>query len=100
MENKKANECKYRLPCGWCDKRDRECKIATDTTTQLTSTVPIDETGTTDLTAIKKLCCNCDTTDGMWYTSNPPKVKCLITGKFRFYDDVCDCDVIMGSEQQ
>lgn len=22
MENK---ECKYRLPCGWCDKKDKQC---------------------------------------------------------------------------
>lgn len=22
-----AEECKYRLPCNWCDKYDRECDV-------------------------------------------------------------------------
>lgn len=35
-------------------------------------------------------CGNCDKTDGLCYTSNPPKVKCTITGKFHEYDDECD----------
>ena len=36
-------------------------------------------------------CGSCSCTDGNCYTSNPPKVKCTITGKFHFYDDICDC---------
>lgn len=35
-------------------------------------------------------CGNCDKTDGMCYTSLPPKVKCTITGKFHLYGDTCD----------
>ncbi len=35
-------------------------------------------------------CGNCDKTDGLCYTSYPPKVKCTITGKFHEYDDECD----------
>lgn len=35
-------------------------------------------------------CGNCDKTDGLVYTSNPPMRKCTITGKFHFYNDVCD----------
>lgn len=35
-------------------------------------------------------CGNCDKADGLCYTSNPPKVKCTITGKFHGYDDECD----------
>ena len=37
-------------------------------------------------------CGNCDKTDGLRYTSNPPKVKCTVTGKFHEYGDECDCD--------
>lgn len=22
-----AEECKYRLPCNWCDKHDRQCDV-------------------------------------------------------------------------
>lgn len=35
-------------------------------------------------------CGNCDKTDGLCYTSNPPKVKCTITGEFHEYGDECD----------
>ena len=35
-------------------------------------------------------CGNCDKTDGLCYTSNPPKVKCTVTGKFHEYGDECD----------
>ena len=35
-------------------------------------------------------CGNCDKTDGLCYTSNPPQVKCTITGKFHYYGDECD----------
>lgn len=35
-------------------------------------------------------CGNCDKTDGLVYTSNPPMRKCTITGKFHLYNDVCD----------
>ena len=35
-------------------------------------------------------CGNCDKTDGLCYTSDPPKVKCTITGEYHGYDDECD----------
>ena len=44
-----------------------------------------------------KRCGNCDKTDGMCYTSNPPQVKCKITGSFHCYDDTCDCDTITAT---
>ena len=36
------------------------------------------------------ICGNCDKTDGMIYTSNPPKVKCTVSGNFHFLNDECD----------
>lgn len=36
-------------------------------------------------------CGNCDKTDGLCYTSLPPKVKCTVTGKFHECGDECDC---------
>lgn len=54
--------------------------------------------------AMAKLCGQCNKTDGMCYTSNPPKVKCTVTGEFHLYDDKCNikspriCDVL-GVEQ-
>ncbi len=54
--------------------------------------------------AMAKLCGQCNKTDGMCYTSNPPKVKCTVTGEFHLYDDKCNikspriCD-ILGVEQ-
>lgn len=38
-------------------------------------------------------CGNCTKTDGLCYTSNPPKVKCTVTGKFHEYGDECDAIV-------
>lgn len=35
-------------------------------------------------------CGNCDKTDGLCYTSNPPKVRCTVTGEYRLYDDECN----------
>lgn len=37
-------------------------------------------------------CGGCVLTDGIVYTSNPPKVKCVITGKFHHQTDLCDCE--------
>lgn len=47
-----------------------------------------------------KLCGGCDQTDGFCYTSNPPQVKCTITGNFHFYDDKCDCEPGREEERQ
>ncbi len=41
-------------------------------------------------------CGNCDKTDGLVYTSDPPMRKCIITGKFHFYNDVCDAPQTNG----
>lgn len=48
-------------------------------------------------------CGSCPFTDGMCYTSNPPKRKCIITGQYHDYDDECDCEpsrLIKEKEQQ
>ena len=37
-------------------------------------------------------CSICDKTDGMIYTSNPPKCLCTITNKFHYFSDECDCN--------
>lgn len=37
-------------------------------------------------------CCNCPYTDGLVYTSLPPKVKCSITGEFHEYAFECNCE--------
>lgn len=37
-------------------------------------------------------CGSCPYTDGLVYTSMPPKVKCTITGDFHEYDEECNCD--------
>lgn len=40
-------------------------------------------------------CGNCNKTDGLCYTSLPPKVKCTVTGNFHNYDDDCDVGKIV-----
>ena len=37
-------------------------------------------------------CGGCSFTDGMCYTSNPPKVRCTLTGNYHYYEDECDCE--------
>lgn len=37
-------------------------------------------------------CGKCLYTDGLVYTSLPPKVKCILTGEFHEYADLCDCE--------
>lgn len=38
-------------------------------------------------------CGSCPHTDSLVYMSNPPQVKCSITGKFHYFEDECDCAV-------
>lgn len=40
-----------------------------------------------------RTCQMCEFTDGLCYTSNPPKCKCTITGQYRFYDDPCNVPI-------
>ncbi len=37
-------------------------------------------------------CGSCPYTDGLVYTSMPPKVKCTITGDFHEYTENCNCE--------
>ena len=36
-------------------------------------------------------CGSCPHTDGLCYTSLPPKVRCNITGEYHYYGDECNC---------
>ena len=45
-------------------------------------------------------CGVCSFTDGMCYTSNPPKVKCTLTGTYHYYGDECDCESIRSTREQ
>lgn len=36
------------------------------------------------------MCGNCDKTDGLVYTTNPPQVRCRLSGNFHFMNDKCD----------
>ena len=46
------------------------------------------------------LCGSCSLTDGMCYTSNPPKVKCTITNEFHLYGDECNCESVRASRAE
>lgn len=35
-------------------------------------------------------CGQCSMTDGLCYTSLPPKVRCLVTDEFHYYEDKCN----------
>lgn len=112
-----SSNCIYETPCGWCSKWDKKCdrKIGKDSPTPsdiytpeeirekyistLTQVKPIDTSLTDSATSISskpKRCGSCDKTDGMCYT-NPSQVKCIITGRFHFFDDICDCDTITAT---
>ena len=38
------------------------------------------------------ICGSCPYTDGLVYTSMPPKVRCIITGDFHEYAENCNCE--------
>ena len=44
------------------------------------------------------LCGSCPYTDGLCYTTLPPKVKCTITNNFHYYDDACDCEDYLANK--
>lgn len=96
MENK---ECKYRLPCGWCDRKNKKCELTAESSLASVTKIDVNEKHyDTKLCSVTNRCGSCSHTDGMCYTSNPPQVKCTITGRFHFYDDVCDCNTIMATD--
>ena len=37
-----------------------------------------------------RVCAYCEHTDGMIYTSIPPKIRCTLTGEWHDRGDVCD----------
>ena len=37
-------------------------------------------------------CGSCNFTDKLCYCSMPPKVRCIITNEFHYYDDECNCE--------
>lgn len=43
-------------------------------------------------------CGNCPKTDGLCYTSLPPKVKCTVTGKFHEHGDECDAGIAFAGD--
>lgn len=95
--------CTYETPCGWCSKWDKKCDRKIGTATPIVGGYSIDGNDISGFVSVTsesskpKRCGGCDKTDGMCYTSSPPQVKCIITGRFHFYDDVCDCDTITAT---
>lgn len=49
---------------------------------------------------MNKTCGNCDKTDGMCYTSNPPQLRCKVTGEYHTYDHECDVEENMGKQDK
>ena len=41
---------------------------------------------------MNKTCGSCDKTDGVCYTSNPPKCRCKVTDEYHTYDHECDVE--------
>lgn len=96
-------KCRYLLPCGMCDKFNEPCCLsAGEPIISPAKVTHIPEEGRTreilDSTSISsqlRTCGSCP--DGMknyLYLTHPPKIKCKVTGNFRFVDDVCDCDTL------
>lgn len=81
-------ECKYLLPCGYCEKKDAPCTEVEfeKFDAQLSRVGQLFDKGFSN-----NICGTCIHTDGMCYTSNPPQIKCVHTNKFHFYGDECDC---------
>ena len=46
------------------------------------------------------ICGECKFTDGMCYTSNPPKRKCTITSEYHCYHDECNCEAFRLAKEQ
>jgi hypothetical protein len=57
------------------------------------SNIYLNATTTQSRVYSNRLCGNCEFTDGMCYTSNPPKRKCTITGEYHYYDHPCDVPI-------
>ncbi len=81
---------------GWGTANENGIEVCNDTCKELKEW--------SEKQVMAKLCGQCNKTDGICYTSNPPKVKCTVTGEFHLYDDQCNikppriCDVL-GVEQ-
>lgn len=77
------NNCKYRLPCGWCDKRNVKCDAQANPLNGMNITV--------DTIPVIRTCdANCPNTDGSICASIPPQVRCNITGEYRVIGSLCN----------
>lgn len=45
-------------------------------------------------------CGSCNFTDNLCYCSMPPKVRCIITNEFHYYDDECNCEDAATSRKE
>lgn len=101
-----TNTCPYATMCGWCSKWDKECDRKIGAATQITGGTVVapeininDISGSDSATAISSKSKRCG---GCGYSvtymgSSVERLKCLITGRFHFYDDACDCDTITAT---
>lgn len=99
-----TNTCPYATMCGWCSKWDKECdrkigaatptKINTETKVQDISVSPTDSATATSSYPKKCGYCVNRVTDT---SSSIVRLKCLISGRLHFHDDICDCDTITAT---
>ena len=96
--------CIYETPCGFCTKWDKKCdrKIGASTPTKINTETKVQDISvspTDSATAISykpKRCGRCgnSVTDT---SSSIVRLKCLISGRLHFHDDICDCDTITAT---
>lgn len=55
-----------------------------------------DHTSIPEVIPVRRTCGMCDKTDGYMYTSNPPKYRCTITGKWVTGNTICDAGALLG----
>lgn len=91
--------CKYRLPCGWCDMQNKKCDMKIPTVgiekpSDLTVT-KIDVTEKhydTAISSYPKKCGRCEHAEVITAQNSSDRLtfRCLETGRTHFYDDCCD----------
>ena len=80
--------CKYRLPCGWCDRQNKQCE--TEFTVEPNMVTSIGNYDDTSISYAPKRCRDCETASAIVSSDNT--YRCLITLRIHSADDLCDCN--------
>lgn len=89
-------DCKYRLPCGWCDRQNKKCEMNPITITPLYKKAEVDKHIETAISSLPKICGSCGRSTFISQIGVEEFVRCEDTSRIHRKGEMCD---IVGGRQ-